>query len=53
LIKGNITSNEENEDSRWEQTLEALESIRRGEFMDESVVNVWLSSWATPPLQNT
>lgn len=33
------------EDVRWEQTLEALESVNRGELIDESEVNAWLNSW--------
>jgi len=39
------------EDSRWEQTLEALESVNRGELIDEADVNAWLNSWGTENLQ--
>lgn len=35
------------EDSRWEDTLEAIESIGRGEAIDEGSVNEWLNSWGT------
>jgi len=35
------------EDSRWEDTLEALESIKAGESVDEGDVNAWLNSWGT------
>lgn len=35
------------EDSRWEQTLEAIESISKGESIDETDVNAWLNSWGT------
>ena len=35
------------EDSRWEQTLEAVESINSGKSIDESDVNSWLNSWGT------
>lgn len=35
------------EDSRWGETLEALESIKSGQSLDESDVNAWLNSWGT------
>ncbi len=35
------------EESRWADTLEALESINRGESIDEGNVNAWLNSWGT------
>ena len=35
------------EDSRWEQTLEAIESINQGKAIDEDDVNAWLNSWGT------
>lgn len=35
------------EDSRWNETLEALESIKAGKSLDESDVNAWLNSWGT------
>ena len=35
------------EDERWEQTLEAIESVNRGETIDEASVNAWLNSWGT------
>lgn len=35
------------EESQWEQTLEAIESIGRGESIDEADVNAWLNSWGT------
>ncbi len=35
------------EESRWAETLEALESINRGESIDEDNVNAWLNSWGT------
>jgi predicted transcriptional regulator len=35
------------EDSRWQGTLKALESIKRGETIDEEDVNAWLNSWGT------
>ena len=35
------------EDSRWQDTLEALESIKRGNSVDEEDVNTWLNSWGT------
>jgi len=35
------------EDSRWQDTLEALESIKAGKSLDEADVNAWLNSWGT------
>ncbi len=35
------------EDSRWQDTLEALESIKAGKSFDEEDVNSWLNSWGT------
>ncbi|MDZ7803416.1 transcriptional regulator [Thiohalophilus sp.] len=35
------------EDSRWQETLEALESIKAGQSVDEEDVNAWLNSWGT------
>ncbi|HEC05544.1 MAG TPA: transcriptional regulator, partial [Thiolapillus brandeum] len=35
------------EDSRWQDTLKALESIEAGKSIDESDVNAWLNSWGT------
>ena len=35
------------EDSRWEDTLKALSSIKEGKVIDESEVVSWLKSWGT------
>jgi len=35
------------EESRWQDTLEALESIKAGKSLDEADVNAWLNSWGT------
>ena len=35
------------EDSRWQDTLKALESIKAGKSIDEDDVNAWLNSWGT------
>ena len=35
------------EDSRWQDTLQALESIMSGNSIDEEDVNAWLNSWGT------
>lgn len=35
------------EDSRWQDTLEALESINAGKSLDEQDVDAWLNSWGT------
>ena len=35
------------EDSMWQDTLKALESVKAGKFIDEVDVNTWLNSWGT------
>ena len=35
------------EHSRWQDTLEALESLKAGKSIDEEDVNAWLNSWGT------
>ena len=35
------------EDSRWQDTLKALESVEAGQSVDETDVNAWLNSWGT------
>ena len=35
------------ENSRWQDTLEALESLKAGKSLDEADVNAWLNSWGT------
>ena len=35
------------EESRWADTLEALESIKSGKSIAESDVNAWLNSWGS------
>lgn len=35
------------EESQWQDTLEALESIKAGKSLDEADVNGWLNSWGT------
>lgn len=35
------------EDSRWSDTLEALNSIKNGSSIPEAEVNVWLESWGS------
>lgn len=35
------------EDARWQETLESLESVNKGELIDESDVNAWLISWCS------
>jgi predicted transcriptional regulator len=35
------------EGSKWQDTLEALESIKAGKSLDETDVNSWLNSWGT------
>ncbi len=35
------------EDSRWEDTLAALGSVKEGKLVDEKNVTEWLQSWGT------
>ena len=35
------------EESRWVDTLEALESVKSGKTIAEADVNAWLNSWGT------
>jgi predicted transcriptional regulator len=35
------------EEARWEDTLQALNSIKEGSSVPESEVNAWLQSWGT------
>jgi len=33
------------EDARWQETLQALDSIQAGKMINEEDVNAWLNSW--------
>ena len=35
------------EDSRWEDTLKALDSLKEGKVINESEVISWLKTWGT------
>ena len=35
------------EESRWEETLQALSSIKSGKSVPEAEVTAWLESWGT------
>ena len=35
------------EDSRWADTLEALNSLKEGKLIDEAEVTSWLKSWGS------
>jgi len=35
------------EESRWQDTLDALESIKQGKSINEEDVNAWLNSWGS------
>jgi len=35
------------EESRWKDTLDALESIKQGKSISEDDVNAWLNSWGS------
>ena len=41
------------DDARWEETLEAIESVNRVELIDDSEVNAWLNSWGSDKLKKT
>ena len=32
---------------RWDETLEALDSVKEGKLIDEKQVNNWLQSWGS------
>ncbi|MCP4753381.1 MAG: ribbon-helix-helix protein, CopG family [Proteobacteria bacterium] len=34
-------------EKRWEETLLALESVKKGEGVSEEEVDIWLQSWGT------
>lgn len=36
------------EESRWQDTLTALQSVREGRVVAEEEVQTWLESWGTP-----
>jgi predicted transcriptional regulator len=36
------------EESRWQETVEALRSIEAGEGIPEGEVHTWLASWGRP-----
>jgi predicted transcriptional regulator len=40
------------EDLRWQDTLEALDSIKAGKTVDEEDVNAWLNTWGTADRQD-
>ena len=35
------------EEQRWNETLEAIDSVKSGHLIDEEQVNNWLDSWGT------
>lgn len=35
------------DNSRWQDTLEALNSLEAGKAIDDNEVNAWLNSWGT------
>lgn len=40
-------ANQQLEQERWKQTLEAMESAAQGKVVDASEVHSWLNSWGT------
>ncbi len=45
-IREYIEKNQQ-ETKRWEETLTALESVKRGQVFPEDDVTTWLESWGT------
>ena len=35
------------DEKRWEETLEAIESVQSGNIVDEKSVNQWFDSWGS------
>jgi len=35
------------EETRWQETLKALESVRQGKVVDGDIVHEWMNSWGT------
>jgi predicted transcriptional regulator len=35
------------EETRWQETLQALESVRQGKVVDGDTVHEWMKSWGT------
>jgi predicted transcriptional regulator len=35
------------EETRWQETLQALESVRQGKVVDGDTVHAWMKSWGT------
>lgn len=35
------------EETRWKETLEAIESVKSGNTVDENEINTWLGSWGS------
>lgn len=35
------------EETRWEETLEAINSVKSGKVFDEDEVSTWLNNWGT------
>jgi len=35
------------DEARWDETLEALESVKSNKLIEEQNVNEWLASWGT------
>ncbi len=44
--------NHHKEKSRWQDTIEALESLKAGRTVDEKSAAEWLQSWGTTEEQN-
>ena len=43
-----LIARESMEDIRWQETLEALESVKSGDVVEADVVHEWLNSWGKP-----
>jgi predicted transcriptional regulator len=43
-----LLDREQAEESRWQETLAALQSVREGRVVAEEEVHTWFESWGTP-----
>ena len=41
------------EEARWQDTLEALESVKAGKTLSDTDVNSWLNTWGTGERKNS
>ena len=47
-----FVARQESEQTRWNETLAAMESVANGKVVSGQVVHAWLESWGTPDEQS-